>query len=379
MTAATNAPTEADASLATLLSYMAVDPANPALILDTAEAALDAGQVDQARALLDRLPDTDAALPRARHLVGLVALQSARFDEAAATFRTLLADGCDAPALRFNAAWSLTKAGDAGAALDILDDATALVLAQAAALRVSLLHTSGELDAAESAGRHYLTVHPGHRGLAAAMSTLAIDIEDEALAAQCAALAPDHPDALATLGTLALGRDDASEAEALFDRVLARAPHVPRAWIGRGLAGLMSGKPERAADDLDHGATLFGDYLGSWIAAGWAHFVRRDYATSRARFDHALALDHNFAETHGSLAVLDILDGDVGSARERVAIALRLDRECFSGALAAALLASDSGDAASARAIIERALHTPIDGSQRTVAQSLAKMGMTLR
>ncbi|WP_028967787.1 tetratricopeptide repeat protein [Sphingomonas phyllosphaerae] len=375
----TNAPTEAEASLATLLSYLAVDPANPSLLLDTAEAALDAGQVDQARALLDRLSGADATLPRARHLAGLLALRSTRFDEAAATFRTLIAEGHDDPALRFNAAWSLTKAGDVSAAADVLDDATARALPQAAALRVTLLHTTGDLDAAESAGRHYLTIHRDHRALAAAMSTLAIDIEDEALAAECAALAPDHPDAIATFGTLALGRDDPSEAEALFDQVLARAPHVPRAWIGRGLAGLMTGKTEQASADLDRGATLFGDHLGSWIAAGWAHFVLRDYATSRARFDHALALDQNFAETHGSLAVLDILDGNLERARERVAIALRLDRECFSGALATALLATGSGDAAGARAIIERALHTQIDGSQRTVAQSLAKLGMMLR
>ncbi|WP_341208319.1 hypothetical protein [uncultured Sphingomonas sp.] len=68
MTAATNARTsEAEASLATLLSYLAVDPANPSLILDTAEAALDAGRVDQIRALLDRLTGVDATLPRAPH------------------------------------------------------------------------------------------------------------------------------------------------------------------------------------------------------------------------------------------------------------------------------------------------------------------------
>lgn len=379
MTADPNAPTEADASLAALLSYLAVDPSNPGLILDTTEAALDAGQVDQARTLLDRLPGAEATLPRVRHLAGLVALRSAHFDDAAAAFRALLADGHEDPALRFNAAWALTKAGDVSGATETLDDATALALPQAAALRVTLLHTTGDLDGAENAGRHYLTIHPGHRALAAAMSTLAVDIEDEALAADCAALAPDHPDALATLGTLALGRDNASEAEALFDQVLERTPHVPRAWIGRGLAGLMTGKTDQAATDLDRGATLFADHLGSWIAAGWAHFVLRDYVTSRARFEHALALDHNFAETHGSLAVLDILDGDVGRARERVGIALRLDRECFSGALAAALLASGSGDSSGARAIVERALHTPIDGMQRTVAQSLAKLGMTLR
>jgi hypothetical protein len=101
-----------------------------------------------------------------------------------------------------------------------------------------------------------------------------------------------------------------------------------------------------------------------------------DRATARARFETALAIDPTFAECQGSLAVIDILDGKVAEGRERATVALRLDRGSFSGALAQVLLAAGDGNADRARQIFDTALTTPIDGSGRTIAQSLAKMAM---
>ncbi|WP_375397064.1 tetratricopeptide repeat protein [uncultured Sphingomonas sp.] len=364
------------ANLEQLLGYLALDPANPALLADAAEAAIDARRPADALDLLDRAAVIVPPGPRERNLAGLAAIHAGRFDMAADAFGAMIAQGGDDPALRYNLAWSRTMLGDEAGALDVLDDAAARALPQAAALRVQLLHSAGRLDEGVERGRSYLLLYPGDRALAAAMSVLAIDTGDETLAADCAAQAPDHPDALTTLGTLALGRDNATAAQDLFDRALARNSGAPRAWIGRGLASLLAGQPDRAPGDIDRGAEMFGTHLGSWIAAGWSHFINGDLNNSRARFERALAIDATFAETHGSLAVLDMLAGDSDAARERVEIALRLDRQCYSAALALALLAAAGGDAARSRAIVERALHTPIDGSGRTIGQSLTRMGL---
>lgn len=366
------------AQLANLLAYLEHDPGNAALLVDAAEAAIDAGDPERASVLLDRAAAIGAPGSRERNLAGLAAMHGHRFDDAAAAFTALLDDGSDDPVLRFNLAWSRAMTKDEEGALAVLDARSGEALPQAAALEVQLLHSVGRLDEAFERGKWYLAVHPDGRALAAAMSVLAIDMGDEALAAACAEKAPGHPDALATLGTLALGSDNAIGAAALFDQAIARNPNVARAWVGRGLAHLLAGKPEQAPADIDRGAEMFGDHLGSWIAAGWAYFVGGDLTTSRARFEHALALDPTFAETHGSLAVLDMLAGDAAAARERATVALRLDRNSFSAALATALLAAAGGDAAKSRAIVDRALHTPIDGGNRTIAQSLARMGMDL-
>ena len=360
-----------------LLGFLDNDPGNAALLADTADAALAAGRPEVAINLLERRAAIEPAGPRERNLTGLAALQERRFADAVTAFAALMAEGEDSPGLRFNLAWSAAMAKQPDTALVALDDAAVDALPQAAMLKVQLLHDAGRYDDAAAIGRSAIERHPDDPGLAAAVSVLAIDIDDADLAAACAAKGGDHPDALTTRGTLALDGSDAVAARALFDRALAVNSHIPRAWIGRGLAKMMTGEGADAGADLDRGAELFGDHLGSWIAAGWAYFVAGDRTSARARFETALGIDPTFAECQGSLAVIDILDGDVAEGRERASVAIRLDRRCSSAALAQTLLAAGDGDPARAQRIFETALGTPIDESGRTIAQALARMGMS--
>jgi tetratricopeptide (TPR) repeat protein len=353
------------------------DPNNLTLLLDAARAATAEGDVGVARELLERYTGLAPLPPEGEHLSGLAALQSGDFTAAADAFRRLLAEHPADSALRFNLAWSLANLKDFAGALAVVDDATALALPQAATLRVQLLHQVGELDAAFADATRYLEAHSDDPSLLAALSVLAMDVEDIALAEDTARRAGNRPEALTTLGSLALGDDRQGDAIDLFDRALAQDPGAARAWVGRGLAELASGDNSRAARDIEHGAALFGDHIGSWIAAGWANVMKNDLDTARAHFERARAIDHSFAESHGSLAVVALLQGNIDEARRSTDIATRLDRNSFSTALARALLLDRSGRADAARAIVERALNTPIDGSGRTIAQALAKHGLS--
>jgi tetratricopeptide (TPR) repeat protein len=351
------------------------DPDNLSLLADSAEAAFEEDRIDEAQSLLDRHGER-AELPlQARNLSALIAMRRQDWAAAADIYGALLADGADAPQTRFGLAWALAMQKRFAEALPLIDEATAIALPQAAALLVQLLHDAGEMDAANERARALIAIHPDHRALNAAVATLAIDIEDIELARLCSARAGDHPDALNTRATLALGDDDADAAYALFDEALQRDRASPRGWVGRGLTRLQA-DPAAAAADIDRGAALFGDHLGSWIAAGWAHFIAGDTAAARERFEKARVIDETFAEAHGSLAVIDVLDGNIDDARRKTETALRLDRECFSAALAATLLAAGGGDHAKAQRIFDLALNTPIDGGGRTVAQSLARLSL---
>jgi tetratricopeptide (TPR) repeat protein len=359
-----------------LLPLLEADPANVALLADAAETALAEQRPEIAADLLERYAAIAPLPPRETNLAGLAALQTKRYDRAATLFGELVDSGVDDPAVRFNLAWACAMDKRFDRALELLDDDLARALPQAAMLQVQLLHDRGEFEDAARRAREYVEIHPSYVPLMAAVSVLALDVEDADLAAACAAKGGEHPDALTTLGTLALGDERATEALDLFDRALDRNPQVPRAWVGRGLARLMTGQSPDAAADIDRGAEMFGDHLGSWIAAGWAHFVNKDLASARARFETALAIDDTFAETHGSLAVLDLLEGNVEGAREKSEVALRLDRQCYSAALARSLLAAGAGDEKTARRIYDAAINTPVDGSGRTIGQALAKLGM---
>ena len=358
-----------------LLGFLQSDPENVRLRLETAEAALDAGDLAAAQDLLDRLGEAGADDPAALNLRALVAMRSGDAATAVRLFEELRRDAPEDGNLAFNAAWAHALNKDTGAARDLLTPAVCEALPQAAMLDLQLTHDTGDLETAEAKARDYLSRHGDYAPLLAAVSVLALDIEDEELARNFAAKAGAHPDALSTLGMLTLGDQDAEGAETLFEKALELNPGIPRAWIGLGLSKMARGDHSAAAPLIEKGAAMFGTHLGSWIAAGWAYLLGGDEEAARKQFEKTLEVDANFAETHGSLAVLDVLSGDVESARRRNEIALRLDRQCFSAALASALIATASNDGETARRILEMAVNRPIGGDGPTIAEALARLG----
>jgi tetratricopeptide (TPR) repeat protein len=357
-----------------LAALLAHDPRNPHLLSDAADAAYAEARWAEATALLARLQDVRPLSAEQRHLAGLAAMQDRDWHAAETWFGQLIDSGIAPPPVRFNRAWALAMAGRGVEAIDLLDPATVAELPQAARLRVQMLHDAGEIDAAMAQARKSLLLHPTHRGLNAAVATLAIDADDLPLARQCAEAAGDHPDAFVTLGTIALDTADPATAAGWFAQALARDPDAPRALVGSGLARIAAdGNIRAAAEEIDRGAAIFATHLGSWIAAGWTHFLCGDRSAARSRFDTALTLDDNFAEAHGALGVLDLLEGDAASARQRLAVATRLDRDCFAAALGHMLTATSKGDADRAQAILDTALHAPIDEAGRTLADAMVR------
>lgn len=363
--------------LSRLLGYLEVDPQNRSLLSDAAECALAENEPAIARDLLDRCAGLSALAPREVNLAGLAALSLQDFSKAAAMFERAMEGAPGDASLRFNLAWSRAQLKQFDAASALLDEATVNELPQAAMLQIQIWHQQGQFAEAFERVKVHLGRHPDHPGLLAAASVLALDVEDPAFAAACAHRAGDQPDAMTTLGALALSQDRNVEALDLFGRALEANAHIPRAWVGRGLTRLLIGEHQQAVADIRHGAEMFGDHSGSWIAAGWASVIAGDVESARECFEKALAIDHNFSEPHGSLAVVALLTGDHATARQMTRTALRLDPHSFSGALAQALLLSGEGKPDAARKLIDRALNTPIDSNGRTIAQSLVRYGLS--
>jgi tetratricopeptide (TPR) repeat protein len=372
---AMSAPSSPASRLHRLMSFLAHDPGNLPLLADAAAAALDEGESGTAAELIERYAALAPLPPALLNLRALAAMADGRFGEAAAAFAELRAAGEDAPALRFNLAWALTMAKDYEAALPLLDDETIAVGPRAAALKVQLLHQFERLDEALECGAALAELYPDDQSLMGALASAALDAEQVDLARLYAGRSGTNHDGLATLGLLLLDEERIGESGAIFERILAADPANPRALLGLGLAGLAQGDTAGAAERIDAAAARFEDHLGSWVAAGWVYYVRGEMDTSRARFETALALDDSFAETHGALAVLDIVAGDLESARRRADVALRLDRNCFAGALAMSMLLESDGKAKAAQKVREAALNFPIGPSGRTIARSLAALG----
>ncbi len=382
-----------------LASYLEQDPKNQLLLIDTVNAALQANQPARALELIDGYQakngesgpsdlngSTDLSGP-IHNLAGLAALQSSDYQRAYDAFEHLYRSNPDSSGLRYNLAFSLSRLEKVDQALGFLDDALTHSLAQAGVLKVQLLHFQGQFEEAMLEAKRLLDIHSDDAALLGVASVLAMDLEDVQFAKLCAQKSLDaykaagsgklaNSDALTTIGFLELDGGDHLAAQAMFEDALLSSPHAPRAWIGKGLSQVSIGNYAEAAQNMTKGAQLFGSHLGSWIGAGWAHVLDKNLIAARGIFEHALGLDPNFSESHGSLGVVEFMEGRTDLAKALAARALRLDRESFSGALAMTMILSQSGKQESAAAIFDRAMSTPLDASGRTLLDAVTRLGV---
>jgi Tfp pilus assembly protein PilF len=357
-----------------LLGFLDADPDNLSLIADAADAALEAGRLDMVSQLLDRHAALAPPPPRLANLAGVAAMRQGRFDAAETLFAEALAAEPGDPALRHNLAWAKAARSDLAGASDLLDETVAAAVPAAAALKVRVLHRLGEVEDALAWGAGFVDRFPGDADLLGALSSAALDAEENELAAAYAERGGEAPDALATLGMLRLDAANPEEAAAFFDRALAVQKDSGRALLGKGLVAMAALEGAEAARHLDRAAGVFGDHVGSWVTAGWAYFLTGDLVRARQRFETALAVDDTFAEAHGGLAVIDVLDKRLDAARRGAQTALRLDRECFSAVLARSLLLEAEGDPKSAERLRRTAMDTPVGPSGQTIAQMSAAL-----
>jgi tetratricopeptide (TPR) repeat protein len=362
--------------LQTLLGYLKHDSNNLELIAEAVNVAFDTGNLDQAGILIEQYRIQAPLTKSLVNVEGLVALRSGRLEDAAGAFDALLTQGTNEPSVRFNRAWVHALKNEHTAALDLLDDATIAAVPRAASLKVQMMHHLGQIEEALAEGQAMVEKNPQDDTLLGALSVAAMDADDMALARHYADQAKGGADALTTQGLLRLNDDDPAASLVYFEKALTEQQDAPRAWLGKGLGLLAMGDNKAAGEALTRGAEIFGDHLGSWIAVAWTQFIGKDLKSARTTFERALALDENFAETHGGLAVLDVAEGDHESAKRRANIALRLDRECFGAMLAKMLLHEAGGNAAAAQQIWERAMDLPAGVNGKTLTQSMIGLGL---
>jgi tetratricopeptide (TPR) repeat protein len=315
-----------------------------------------------------------AALPaNLVNLQGLIALAQQRYQDAADILAGLRARGTDDPGLRFNLAWARAMTGSWQQALDLLDDQSIAVAPQGPSLKIQMLHHLEKLKDALACGEILAERYPDNEPLMAALANVAIDAEKPDLALVYAKRA--GTEGQAALGILALGEQNVVASLPLFEEALRADPRNARALVGKGLSLLSSGDAPGGTAALDRGAELFRTHIGSWVAAGWAYFITRDYAAARERFERAMALDPNFAETHGGIAVLNVMDQRWDDAARESDIALRLDKNCFGAALAKSLLLEHRGHPKMAEKVLHIAMSTPVGPQGQTLVQMLAGFG----
>jgi tetratricopeptide (TPR) repeat protein len=341
--------------------YLAIDPDNTDLLAAAIDLSLATADIARAQrhaaAACARYPGDPYFDYRRGHV--LVALQ--QWSEAAALFATLLADHRDV-----NLAYSLANCQlqlgrfqVAATTLAPYSHDSALP-PEAATLLVRALHFLGQFDEADGLIAAHRPRLAADAGFLAAASLLYLDAGKLALAQelseQAIASGPRPIEALVVHATLALAHTDAGAAIDGFNEVLARNPREGRSWSGLGMASLLRHDLGGAKVQLEQAVKFMPGHIGSWHALGWCRLLQHDLDGAHGAFAQALALDRNFGESHGALAVVAALRGDRVASEAGIERGLRLDPTGLSARYAEMVLSGQASDPERFKVIARRVL-----------------------
>jgi len=371
-------PPEPAAELERIERYLASDPANPHLLMTALDLCLALGDLDAARKHADAgvalLPDD----PFMAHRRGNVLIAQGDLDQAAHVFGRLLAQTAD-PNIAFNLALVHFRQGQYAQARAVFEPymASGEISCAAVTLFMRTLHHLGEITQAIDVVQRHRDRCAGDTDFLGVASRLYLDGDqlEEAQRLSSAALAGGaRPlEALVAGGSVALSHDDADTAKAMFGEALSVSPSDGRSWAGLGMASLLTGQLADAKDQLQRAVINMPAHIGSRHALGWCQIVRGELPDAEQTFRDALALDRNFGESHGGVAVVSALQGHKRQAEESIERALRLDPQCLSARYAQMVLSGVASDPEKFKKLALRILSSRPGRVGTGLAEALAK------
>ena len=337
-------------SLGRLKEFLAQDPGNVELACELADRYFATGDFVAGRSVLEGLPKELQQQPGVQFRMARLDLTGGDYGRAEHRLRRLLEEGHDSPAIGHDLAFCLLCQRRLEEASDVVvgtlsrhEASPELRILQA---RVALMKP--DHAQAEQALARALELDPDN---ATALGLRALGWLDAGQAAAaleaataCLSRYPDQHEALLAAGTLALWRADRPAAETFFSRALARFPNSGRALSGMGQVLMLEGRLDEARPVLEHAVATMPEHIGSWHALGWLQLLQGNLEAAAQSYRSACELDRNFAESHGGLAVVALLEGRQGDGLASMTRALKLDPHCISGRYAKTLWLESQGE-----------------------------------
>lgn len=351
--------------LVRLLGFIEADPANTTLLLDALSLAISTGAADYAQQLLEHVQTH--RIEHAEVHAQLAHLLLIKGDHAAAGEQGDLAiqAGLAHPAVLFNTAYGHFYSSNYSQAAAILAKITALDDAPVASLilHARALHHQELPEPAEALLTRALQQSPE---LIEAKGLLALLLNErgdngEALKLAHEVLAQDanQLDALLACGSANFEQGHIEAARKTWLHTVAAHPTCGRAWSGLALVEFNELEFVHAEEHLQKAVTYMPNHIGTWHILAWIYILQNDSARARAALDKSYELDRNFGETHGGLAIVDVLDGLDAEARLKIRRALKLNPLGMSAHYAEMLLLQKAGKTNEADALVNRLLDRP--------------------
>ena len=142
----------------------------------------------------------------------------------------------------------------------------------------------------------------------------------------------------------------------MLAQALRQHPQDGRSWSALGLADMLAGDLEQAMHDFRQAVVFMPAHIGTWDGLGWARLLSQALQEARAAFEQALALDRNFGESHGAMAVVQALQGEREQAVQSIERAKRLDKANLSARYAESILSGEASDVQALQRLAQRLL-----------------------
>jgi Tfp pilus assembly protein PilF len=334
-----------------LTTYLEADPTNVSLMLDLAGELHAEGQLDLALRLAEHAlaHAPDSSLAASMRVLCLLSL--GRVPPARDAHRLFMATWTSQEAAR-RFLWVFQRAGQAAAYADDLDQLlrSASLDRVRRRLLVRALHGAGQ----PARALHHLQAlmartGPGDGADESLLALLLFDADElpqaDAQTRRCMQQGLESLELHYVAASLCLLEGRLPQARHHLEQALALQPDEGRCLSLGGQLALAERQYPQAAQWLARAAQQMPAHVGSRHALGWCRLLMGDPPGAAAAFDEALALDPNFAESHGALAVLAAWQGRPQEAQRHLTRARRLDPACRAAVLAERLLAQPGGGA----------------------------------
>lgn len=362
-----------------LLRFLDADPQNAELLLNALLLATELGELSPCQTLLAHAAQHGIDDPRIHaHAIPLL-LRAGDYVAAAEHGERALAGGIQHPAVVFNAAFAAFYCGHYDRAEALLAPLTAQADGDPAALilRARALH---HLERPEEALRLVEQALPQAADRAEALGLLALlrheDDQNEAalqVAHDALALNPDQLDALLACGGANFELEAIDAARRAYQHAVDVHPDCGRAWSGLAQIAFHDMAFDTAEQQLREAVRHMPDHIGTWHMLAWIYILRGDAEQAREVLQRSYALDRNFGETHGGLAVVDAMEGHEAAARTGIRRALKLAPDGLAARYAEMLLLERAGDKAAATQLVNEVLDRPAPAGQDTGRALVAK------
>lgn len=336
--------------LARYRSFLAQDPHNSTLIRDVIELSLAAGQFEQAVLLAHELmaqPEPDVSLI---YQAVNAALAAGEYSLALSWLAPLTNTIAPPLWVVYDQMLALFRQEKFDQALAVGESHWHLMesSAEAVVLMARILHFRGDMQRALQLVECALQRLGLDQVLLGIGALIALDLGRlqlaENYASQALELNSAQIEALLVRASLALERLDPREANEAIASVLVAAPTMGRALLLKGQMLMLQEQYAAACGVLEQAAAAMPSHVGTWHGLGWCRLLLNDAAGGHHAFESALALDRNFAESQGAVAITYALLGRIDDAREHKNRAMKLDKNSFSGRFSEALIARAEGN-----------------------------------